>query len=75
MMDTVTLENINADVPFDEVDAMRQKQREQEKIDMYALYDVLLEGRFYEDHDESTRLVGALRRHLFRMYKDQRPGK
>jgi hypothetical protein len=72
MMDTVTLENINADVPFDEVAAMRQK-REQEMVDLRILYHELSEGTFYEDYDEATRLVGVLRRHLERI--DQRPGK
>ena len=63
----------------DEAKALMAKHREQEMVDLRALYHELSEGTFYEDYDEANRLMGVLRRHLERLERlerlDQRPGK
>jgi hypothetical protein len=37
-----------------------------DEIGLRMLYDVLLAGDFYKDHDDSARLLGFLRRHIER---------
>jgi hypothetical protein len=37
---------------------------EEQFIDLQTLYSRLLEGVFYQDHDEDSRLMGVLRQAL-----------